>query len=74
MEQRFATLADGCVDGGLTDGLENVWMVACMLLLVNGVAIAIVLRLRRWRPVRGVRQDQVITVSTIVEPDLKTGV
>jgi hypothetical protein len=74
MEQRFATLANGCADGGLSDGLENVWIVACMLLLLNGVAIAIVLGLRRWRPLRGVRQEHVNTASTIVEADSKTEV
>jgi hypothetical protein len=74
MEQRSATLADGCFDGGLNDRLENVFMVACLLLLANGAAMAIYLQLRRWRPVRDVHQDQLVTASTILGPESKTEV
>jgi hypothetical protein len=74
MEQRSATLTDSCFDGGLNDRLENVFMVACLLLLANGAAMAIYLRLRRWRPVRDVHQDPLVTASTILGPISKTEV
>ena len=74
MEQRSATLADGCFDGGLNDRLENVFMVACLLLLANGAAMAIYLRLRRWTPVRDVQQYQPVAASTILGPESKAEV
>ena len=74
MEQRSATFADGCIDGGVNDRLENVFMVACLLLLANGAAMAIYLRLRRWTPVRDVQQYQPVAASTILGPESKAEV
>jgi hypothetical protein len=74
MERQVTTIADGCVDSGLTDRFKFCFMIACLLLLLNGVAIAIVTRLRRWRPVPDANQKQLVITSTFVEPDLMTEV
>jgi hypothetical protein len=70
--QRDATPIDGCFGSRVGDGSENVFMVACLLLLANGAAMVIYLRLRRWRPGRDIQQEQI--VAAIVGPDSKAEV
>lgn len=72
--RRATTFDDLCFGPGLSDGMDDVFMVACMLLLLNGVAMVIYLRLQRWRPRQNVRKDQFVAASIVVGPDLETGV
>jgi hypothetical protein len=72
--QRDAAPIDGCFGSRVGDGSENVFMVACLLLLANGAAMAIYLRLRRWRPGRDIQQERIVAASIIVGPDSKAEV
>lgn len=56
--QRAAPLGDDCFVPGFSEGFDNIWVVACLLLLVDVALIAGCLRLRLWRVALHTRHDR----------------